>query len=231
MTDALRPLHRPRLYEQLVERLREYVREVGLKAGDRLPSERELAARLGVSRNTLKQATVALEVQGVLEIRHGGGTYLRRRDLTVEPLDTLLQRRQLLPDILDTRDAVEPKLAALAAERRTDADLAQLTSALAVMADEIDCGELGEEGDRLFHLAVSVAAHSQILAEFYHRLAPQVTESRRESLRQPGRPVRSLAQHRQIFDAIADADPRRAAKAARQHVRTVGEVRLLSWEP
>jgi GntR family transcriptional regulator, transcriptional repressor for pyruvate dehydrogenase complex len=231
MSDALRPLHRPRLYEQLVERLREYVHEAGLKAGDRLPSERELAHRLGVSRNTLKQATVALEVQGMVEIRHGGGTYLRRRDLSAEPLDTLLQRRQLLPDILDTRDAVEPKLAALAARRRTDADLARLASALAVMADEVGAGGLGEDGDRLFHLAVSAAAHSQILAEFYRRLAPQLTASRRESLRQPGRPSSSLTQHRQIFDAISDADPLRAAEAAREHVRTVSRVRLLSWEP
>ena len=68
MSEALRPVERPRLYEQLVHRLREYIEEAGLKTGDRLPSERELAERLGVSRNTLKQATVALEVQGLVEI-------------------------------------------------------------------------------------------------------------------------------------------------------------------
>lgn len=231
MPDALRPLRRPRLYEQLVDRLREYVDEAGLKSGDRLPSERELAGRLGVSRNSLKQATVALEVQGIVETRHGGGTYLRSRDLSAEPLDTLLQRRQLLPDVLDTRDAIEPKLAALAAGRRTAADIEEMAAALTRMAEEVDTGELGKEGDRLFHLAVSEAAHSHILGEFYRRLAPRITESRRESLRQPGRPASSLAQHRHIFAAIKDRDPDGAAEAARRHVETVSKVRLLTWDP
>lgn len=231
MSEALRPLPRPRLYEQLVQRLQEYVREAGLGAGDRLPSERDLAERLGVSRNSVKQATVALEVQGLVEIRHGDGTYLRKANLAVEPLATLLDRRQRLPDILDTRDALEPKLAALAALRRTSRDLAAMAAALADMSRTVEAGGLGEEGDRRFHLAVTRAAHSPILAEFYRQLTPQLGESRLESLRQPGRPGQSLAQHRRIAEAIEAGDDRRAATATRRHVRTVGQVRLLAWDP
>jgi GntR family transcriptional repressor for pyruvate dehydrogenase complex len=231
LSEALRPVERPRLYEQLVQRLREYVEEAGLQAGDRLPSERELAERLGVSRNTLKQATVALEVQGLVEIRHGGGTYLRSDNLSAEPIATMLERKQRLPDILDAREALEVKLAELAATRRTDDDLAEMDAAIEAMRRTIDSGGLGDEEDRRFHAAVTAAAHSPILAEFYRQLAPQISESRTESLRQPGRPARSLVQHQHIVEAIRARAAKRAVTAVRGHVRTVGDVRLLSWQP
>ncbi|MFD5625458.1 FadR/GntR family transcriptional regulator [Streptomyces sp. NPDC127072] len=232
MTDALRPMgSKPRLYEQVLDRLRSYAVEAGLGAGDRLPPERDLAARLGVSRASVKQAIVVLEVQGLVEVRHGGGTYLVRDTLDAEPVEQLVDRRRRLPDVLDAREALETKLAALAAERRTDEDVAAIDSALAHMRAEITAGGHGVEGDRLFHAAVTAAGHSGILAEFMRSIAEQIAESRHESLRQPGRPARSLTQHRAIFDAIVAQQPGRAAAAMRRHVRTVARVRLLDWDP
>ncbi|NEC47383.1 FadR family transcriptional regulator [Actinospica acidiphila] len=231
MTDALRPMAKQRLYEQVLDRLRQYVTEGGLRAGDRLPPERDLAQRLGVSRASVKQAIVVLEVQGLVEARHGGGTYLVRDSLDVEPVERMVERRRRLPDVLEAREALETKLAELAAERRTDDDLAALRSALAHMAEEIEAGGAGVEGDRRFHAAVTAAAHSALLAEFMRSIAEQIAESRTESLRQPGRPNRSLAQHRAILDAIAEGRPRQAAAAMRRHVRTVAKVRLLDWDP
>jgi GntR family transcriptional repressor for pyruvate dehydrogenase complex len=232
MADALRPVEaKTRLYEQVLDRLRNYVADGGLGAGDRLPPERDLAARLGVSRASVKQAIVVLEVQGLVEVRHGGGTYLVRDSLDVEPVEQLVERRRRLPDVLDAREALETKLAELAAERRTQEDIDELRAALGVMGEEIDQGADGVEGDRRFHAAVTAAAHSGILAEFMRSIADQITESRHESLRQPGRPVRSLAQHMAIFDAIEAGQPRQAAAAMRRHVRTVAKVRLLDWDP
>ncbi|MFJ4831939.1 FadR/GntR family transcriptional regulator [Streptomyces sp. NPDC088747] len=232
MTDALRPMgSKPRLYEQVLDRLRSYAVEGGLGAGDRLPPERDLAARLGVSRASVKQAIVVLEVQGLVEVRHGGGTYLVRDTLDAEPVEQLVDRRRRLPDVLDAREALETKLAALAAERRTDEDVAAIDSALAHMRAEITAGGHGVEGDRLFHAAVTAAGHSGILAEFMRSIAEQIAESRHESLRQPGRPARSLTQHRAIFDAIVAQQPGRATAAMRRHVRTVARVRLLDWDP
>ena len=74
-----RPLQRTRLYEQVAEQISTWIRDNGLRAGDRLPPERELATRLGVSRATLSQALVALEVVGVVEVRHGDGTVVTAR--------------------------------------------------------------------------------------------------------------------------------------------------------
>lgn len=231
MSDALRPMARPRLYEQVLDRLRSYVSEGGLGAGDRLPPERDLAQRLGVSRASVKQAIVVLEVQGLVEVRHGGGTYLVADSLDAEPVERLVERRRRLPDVLEAREAMETKLAELAAERRTPEDLAALRSALTRMAAEIEEGGHGAEGDRLFHAAVTAAAHSVLLAEFMRSIAEQISESRTESLRQPGRPARSLRQHQAILDAIEEQRPRAAAAAMRRHVRTVAKVRLLDWDP
>ncbi|MYW65511.1 FCD domain-containing protein [Streptomyces sp. SID8379] len=233
MTDALRPMGaRPRLYEQVLDRLRAYVAEGGLRAGDRLPTERDLAARLGVSRASVKQAIVVLEVQGLVEVRHGGGTYLVRDGLDVaEPVERLVERKKRLPDVLEAREALETKLAELAAERRTDADLTALRSALDRMAEDIGAGGLGIEGDRLFHAAVTAAAHSALLAAFMAEIDEPIAESRSESLRQPRRPGRSLAQHRAILEAVEAGNGRGAAAAMRRHVRAVAKVRLLEWEP
>ncbi|MCX2948659.1 FadR/GntR family transcriptional regulator [Lentzea sp. NEAU-D7] len=231
MSEALRPMVKSRLYEQVLERLRAHVVEAGLSAGDRLPAERDLAASLGVSRASIKQAIVVLEVQGLVEARHGGGTYLVRDTLDVEPVEQLVERRKRLPEVLEAREALETKLAELAAERRTDAELETIRAALDFMRDEIDAGDNGVEGDRRFHAAVTAAAHSSLLADFMKTIAGQITESRTESLRQPGRPSRSLAQHTAIYEAIAAGDAKKAAAAMRKHVRTVAKVRLLTWVP
>jgi len=224
-------MSRQRLYEQVLDRLRAYVADNGLRAGDRLPAERDLATRLGVSRASVKQAIVVLEVQGLVEARHGGGTYLVRDSLDVEPVERMVERKQRLPDVLEAREALETKLAELAAARRTAEDVGAMEEALAYMASEIASGGDGVEGDRRFHAAVTAAAHSALLAQFMRSMAEQITESRTESLRQPGRPRGSLDQHHRILDAIKAGEPRAAAAAMRRHLRTVAKVRLLGWNP
>jgi len=231
VSDALRPVARLRLYEQVVARIREYATDAGLGAGDRLPAERELAERLGVSRASIKQAVVVLEVQGLLDVRHGGGMYLRTDSLDVEPVTELVERRRRLPEVLEAREALETKLAELAAERRTPDELNEIDEALAHMAAEVENGDSGGEGDQMFHAAVTAAAHNPLMAEFMRSIAEQIAESRHESLRQSGRPARSLAQHRRIADAIRDGDGQAAAEAMRTHVRSVSKVRLLTWNP
>src|SRR5579884_3093508 len=96
---ALSPVARKPLYERLVEHLRAYVVEAGLTAGQRLPSERELAERLAVSRASVRQAIVALEVQGIVEVRHGEGAFLRMTQLDSLPMADLVDLKRRLPDI------------------------------------------------------------------------------------------------------------------------------------
>ncbi|TYD00577.1 FadR family transcriptional regulator [Arthrobacter echini] len=232
MTDAQIPpalgrLARPRLYEQLVEQLLGYIESAGLRPGDLLPAERDLAERLGVSRATLAQALVALEVLGVIDVQHGTGAVLRHRASVASVIRGLREHRSRLPDIVEARSTLEVKLAFLAAERRTADDLAAIDSALGTMQSEIDDGDRGAHGDELFHQAVTAAAHSPVLAQLMAFIGEMVLETRLESLAQPGRPEQSLASHHRIADAVRSADPAAAAAAMQQHIDLVSDVALL----
>jgi GntR family transcriptional repressor for pyruvate dehydrogenase complex len=222
---------RTRLYEQVAEQITAWVAEHGLKEGDRLPPERELAARLGVSRATLSQALVALEVIGVVTVRHGDGTVLTQSKGSTRIVEAIRQHADRLPEIIETRDALETKIAALAAVRRTEEDLARIDDALRGMEADIEAGGRGVEGDERFHGAVTAAAHSLLLARLMDEIGDLIRETRIESLSQPDRPKNSLAGHRAIAEAIRAGDPEAAAAAMHAHVEMVSDVALLRERP
>lgn len=224
-------LARTRLYEQVAEQITAWITQNGLSAGDRLPPERELATRLGVSRATLSQALVALEVIGVVAVRHGDGTVLTGSPGTTRIVEAIRSHADRLPEIIETRDALETKIAALAAARRTDEDLARIDDALAAMEADIEVGGRGVEGDERFHGAVTAAAHSLLLARLMDEIADLIKETRIESLSQPGRPRDSLAGHTAIADAIRAGDPAAASAAMHAHVAMVSDVALLREHP
>lgn len=224
---ALRPMQRSRLYEQLVERLLSLIHEMNLVPGNRLPPERELAAGLGVSRASVRQALVVLEVQGLVEVRHGEGAIL----LDTRPDDAVISavaaHTRRLPEVIEAREALEVKLAGLAARRRTAEDLQQIDDALSLMEQEVAAGERGLGGDEKFHGAVTAAARSALLADLMHEISAAVRETRIESLSQPDRPQASLASHREIAEAIRAGDEQAAADAMQKHIRLVSDVDLL----
>lgn len=216
-----------RLYEQVADQITSWITENDLRAGDRLPPERELAARLGISRATLSQALVALEVIGVVVVRHGDGTVLTDRIRTGPVIEAIRAHADRLPEIIEARDALESKLAALAAVRRTDADLAAVRAALEEMERDIEAGGRGVEADEQFHGAVTAAARSELLTQMMAAIHDLIRETRIESLSQPGRPRESLAGHQRVADAIAAGDPDAAAQAMHDHVMLVSDVALL----
>ena len=228
---ALRPVERSRLYEDVGERLGELVRESGMKQGDRFPPERELSRKLEVSRTSVRQAFVVLQALGFVDVRHGEGVFLRRTGGFGDSLTKLVERRRRLPEVLEAREAIEVKLAELAAARRTRLDLASMGSALQRMAEEIEAGKLGTEGDAAFHHAIALAAQNEVLLHLIEAMAEVVHESRIESLSEPGRPPRSLSAHRRILSAIEARSPGQAAEAMRTHLREVADVSLLRWQP
>jgi GntR family transcriptional repressor for pyruvate dehydrogenase complex len=227
VVDQLRPVIRPRLYEVIVEQLCAHISENKMGPGDRLPPERELGAKLGVSRASLSQALVALEVQGLLSVRHGDGATLIRRPVEEGAVKALREHADRLPDIIEAREALEVKIAGLAAERRSDTEMAAIDAAIAAMEAEIDSGERGVAGDEQFHEAVTTAAHSPLLAKLMHEISGLVRETRIESLSQPKRPRASLEGHRRIAEAVRRQDPVEAAQAMAAHIRLVSDVALL----
>ncbi|MFD1860846.1 FadR family transcriptional regulator [Aeromicrobium camelliae] len=228
---TLRPVQRPRLYEQVAQQISEWIDTNGLRAGDRLPPERELASQLGVSRATVSQALVALEVIGVVVVRHGDGAILSDVTGPSRVVEAIRDHAKRIPEVIDARDALETKLASLAAERRTEEDLERIDEALRVMEADIEAGGRGDEGDELFHGAVTAAAHSDLLARMMAEIGELIAETRIESLGQPGRPRDSLAAHRRVADAIRAGDAAEAARAMHAHIEQVSDVAILNERP
>jgi GntR family transcriptional repressor for pyruvate dehydrogenase complex len=210
-----------------VSQIQEWITENGLQVGDRLPPERELASRLGVSRATISQALVAMEVVGMVSVRHGDGVVLIEPAGSTKVVSALRRHAQQLPEIIEAREALETKLAALAAERRTESDLAAIEEALQVMERDIAAGGRGVEGDELFHAAVTAAGHSALLARLMAEISELIRETRIESLSQPDRPLNSLRGHRRIAEAIRARDGEAAAVAMQDHITMVSDVALL----
>jgi len=227
VVEQLRPVTRPRLYEVIVEQLCAYIADNGMMPGEKLPAERDLATKLSVSRASLSQALVALEVQGVLSVRHGDGAILVRRPTEERAIKALREHADRIPDVIEAREALEVKLAGLAAARRTDAEMAAIDAAIATMEAEVEAGERGVVGDEMFHEAITAAAHSSLLAKLMHEISGLIRETRIESLSQANRPRASLEGHRKIADAVRKQDPREASRAMAEHIRLVSDVALL----
>jgi GntR family transcriptional regulator, transcriptional repressor for pyruvate dehydrogenase complex len=227
---ALRPVRRSRLYEEVVERLRELIDVQGLKPGDRLMSERDLAERLGVSRTSVRQALTALEVMGLVRIRHGGGVFLARPQHAVLPslASELVDRYEQLPAVIEVREAIETQTSRLAARRREAADLQAMRAALERMEAAIESGDEPADADAEFHTAIVRAARNPLLSRLWAELAEPIDQTRRASLARPGRPPRSLAAHRAILDAIERKDEDGAAASMREHLAVVGDLGFLT---
>jgi GntR family transcriptional repressor for pyruvate dehydrogenase complex len=214
------------VYASVQAKLREFVRQVGLEPGGRLPAERELARQLGVSRTSLRQALTALRVEGLVDIRHGDGIYLLRSvDDVVPPIAAELgAAHPELPALGEVRNALEALAAQNAALRRTDDDLGAMVAALRLMEHEIADGEPGLRGDRTFHDAVLRAAGNEVLAKLLDAISDGSERIAQASLSRAGQPERSLAAHRLILDAIVMREPELARSLMYDHLDLTGEI-------
>jgi GntR family transcriptional repressor for pyruvate dehydrogenase complex len=168
-----------------------------------------------------------MEVVGMVSVRHGDGVVLLEPAGSAKVVNALRRHAQQLPEIIEAREALETKLAALAAGRRTESDLAAMEDALALMERDIATGGRGVEGDERFHAAVTAAGHSPLLAKLMAEISDLIRETRISSLSQPDRPVNSLRGHRKIADAIRAGDAEAAAQAMQEHVAMVSDVAIL----
>ena len=219
-TPQLRPVDRKPLYEQVSDRLREFVDVNNLQPGARLMTERELAQQLSVGRSSVREAITALRIQGMVEVRHGDGIYLLRRpeDLISTLATELVETHIDHPYIWETRQALETQCARLAATRATPGDLRKLGRSLKTMEAEVAQGDPGLEGDRQFHLGVAESSHNPILIRLLTGIRESLDRTSETSLTRAGQPAKSLAQHQIIYDAIKARQPTEAADAMLAHL-------------
>ena len=216
-----------RRYEQVAEQIQRLIASGALSPGDRLPPERELAAKFGVGRSSLRDAIRTLEVMGIVESRHGSGTVVRdlSTDALVVPLASVLaEKRGLVAELLDVRRMIEPALAARAAANATEEELSRLEDIVRRQAEKVRRGEQSIEEDSEFHYAIALAARNSVVLKVLDVLMDLLLDSRARSLQVKGRPERSCAGHRRILRAIKRRDGPAAEAAVRKHLKEIEEI-------
>lgn len=208
------PLIKRSLVDQALEQLRKRINSGSWAIGERLPTEPELAAELGISRNTVREAMRVLAFSGLIEIRQGDGSYLRA---LVDPLATLQAlSRCSLDQARETRHILEVEAIGLAALRRTEEDLAGLREALSVSGDHYH-GDLDSyiACDLIFHRRLVDAAHNPMLSELYRYFSNVIGGALRQTLTLTPRRQSVFDLHVELLAAVEQQDPERAKALCR----------------
>ena len=222
----LRAIKKTRIYEEVVSQIHALIRDGRFKAGDQLPAERELAETFKVSRTSVREALRALESQGLIVSRTGTGNFVA--DLPIESLvgplaRLLIDEKKALADVFEMRKLIEPHIAALAAERATRNDIAQLKRIIAKQTEAVGRGETGVEADAELHFCIGRATRNQALQKLVSGLMEMLSRSREESLQTDERRESSIDAHRRIIAAIEKHDQTRARSEMLRHIEQVEE--------
>ena len=210
--------------QQIVSRLLDLIQQRQLGPGDRLPAERDLAATMGVSRSSLREALRALTVLGVTEMRHGAGTYVSslEPDLLVRHLSFVLSLSEDASDqLFEARKVVEPAMAALAAERIDDDTLEALDACVDRARAVIGDAEAFMETDLELHDAIRASAGNAILGRFMESIHALGLASRKATGTKRAVRERSVEDHRAIVAALRERDGEAAAAAMHHHLENV----------
>ncbi|MCA0400260.1 MAG: FadR family transcriptional regulator [Proteobacteria bacterium] len=202
----------------VVEHLQRLILSGGLKAGDRLPSQRDLADELGISRPSLREALTMLETMGLVKIRVGSGVYVAGPD--GRPPIWRFSNRCSPGDVYEARFGLEGFAASLAARRVDAAATARLEQLVEDMATAIRAGDLigVATADEQFHDLVFELAGNPALAGMYRPMRDMMVESQRLPMGSLPRLSETLAEHRLICARLAARDPEGAARAMQQHI-------------
>jgi DNA-binding FadR family transcriptional regulator len=217
----LQPLEPKRLYRQIAEQLRALMETGEFAVGQRLPAERDLAVQLGVSRPSVREALIALEVEGWIEVRSGSGVYVLRNTALVT--DTQATYDEWGPlELIMARGLIEGEAAALAATHASKEHITSMATALAQMKAALKDGKDPLAGDELFHRAVAQACGNEVLRDTVSRY----WQARRSPLylrladyfERPASWRAVLTEHSAVLKAIKDRNPKAARDAMQGHM-------------
>jgi len=207
--------------EQVVNQVREMIREGTLRPGDRLPSEREFAKRLGISRASLRAGLRFLSAIGVLTSRHGSGSYIADGPpgLDSEPLNMLASLHGFTTEkMFEARRLVEVAVAGLAAENATDEDLRKMSEEVTETYAALDNPQEYLVHDFGFHRAVAAASGNPILAAFMEMVTDVLHQRRSKTIDRSHDMKESAEMHRKIYRAIRARDVEATRTAMSQHL-------------
>jgi GntR family transcriptional regulator, transcriptional repressor for pyruvate dehydrogenase complex len=217
-----------KVYEEVARQIERLILKK-LKPGDKLPSERELAEMLQVSRSSIRDAIRGLELMGLVEPRQGAGTIVREisADTLVNPFANALKHKQaLVSELLDFRKMLEPSLAARAATHASADEISEMEEILQRQEVKLLRDETTITEDAEFHYAIALASGNSVVLKVLDILMDLLRDTRERSLQVDGRPKKSLAGHRRILAAIKRQDGEAAKAAMRRHIEDVEEIVL-----
>ncbi len=211
---------------QLAEWFAREIRAGRLRSGEKLPTEQELNARFGVSRSVIREAMASLRSEGLVVSRQGSGVFVadHRAGQPFRIVSDEARSLSEIENVLQLRLAVEVEAAAIAAEKRSDEDLAQMRRCLDAIDASISAGDAAIEADFAFHRAISAATGNPYFERFMHSLGPTIIPPRSIRPQSETPEQRRLylehiqAEHRRIYQAIERRNPETARLALREHL-------------
>lgn len=214
----------PRLYRQIAEQLRAWVRASGFQAGTRLPAERELALQWGVSRSSLREAVIALEVEGAIEVRTGSGIYVTAFALTTPITPPKQGARDWGPlEVIQARELIECEMAALAAGHAKRSDLQAMAKALLQMKKDASRNEVPKQGDEAFHMAIAKACGNSVLVDtlqgYWQSRHGVIFERLSDYFESPPAWQTAIAEHETIYQALCEHNASAAKRAMKHHLK------------
>lgn len=233
----LQPVAPQRLYRQIAEQLRQFMASGEFALGSRLPAERDLAVQLGVSRSSVREALIALEVEGMIEVLTGSGIYVQRTDAPNK--HTALHADANTPadwgplEVMSARLVVEAEVAALAATHAQKADLKAIQAGLQQMKLEAARDQVPRNGDEAFHAAIAQASGNSVLLDTVQRywLARNgpLFERLGDYFEHPESWQAAIGEHQQVLLAIEAHDVSAARKAMQKHLKQAYKRYSASW--
>lgn len=209
----------------IISQIRDSISNGLLKPGDRLPSERQLCAQMGVSRTHLREALRKLEFYGILKTLPQSGTYVA--GMGIPALEGLISEMLGLEandfkSLVETRVLLETNIARLAAEFRTDKDLRELESALHAHRKKIESNQIAVDEDFLFHLKIAEAGKNTVLKSLMLIITPDIMQYfKKHNVCGDGRSANAIEQHENLLQHIINRDPDAAGESLKRHLNDI----------
>jgi GntR family transcriptional repressor for pyruvate dehydrogenase complex len=227
LMSIFKPIKNKRIYQQIVEQIRELIIDGTLSPGDRLMSERDMAEELNVSRASIREAFSVLEMLGLIESRPGEGTFIKKiKDESIlEPLALILaEDARNIFELIEVREILEVDSVALAVKRATEEDVEKNQKTVKRMQKDVEEGRLGDEADAKFHFAIAKATHNQMFVKIMYTISDlliqAIGKSRQELFAEEGNNKMLYEQHKTICENIANRKPHKARESMYNHLKT-----------
>lgn len=226
------PIKNTKVYEQVVNQIKQMIVEGALKKGDKLPTERDLAEQLQVSRTSVREAIRALEVIGLVESRQGAGNYIRENfeNSLLEPMSMMFLLQESSPrEIVELRKVLEIETVILAAERITEEELIYLKELLEEMKKS-NSEEVNVSLDKRFHYAIARASRNLLIINVLQVISQLVDDlikgSREKILSVEENRTKLTRQHELIYEALKNSDNKGAFEAMNGHFSLIEQYYL-----